>query len=356
MAKRLLKPLRGRGALSLPDNRFSALQREVVDDGWCNEEPLSSVTTNVTIDSAKSIINYNDSPDVPFDRSINPYRGCEHGCVYCFARPTHAYLGLSPGLDFETKISYKANAAELLESELAKKSYRCKPITLGINTDAYQPIERKFKITRQLLHVLQKSAHPVMIVSKSSLIERDIDLLASMAQRSLVHVAISVTTLDHHLSRKLEPRAASPKRRLQTIQRLRDAGIPVMVLIAPVIPVLTEYELEAILEAVNEAGALDVGYVLLRLPHETKELFEQWLSEHEPLKASHVLNRMRVLRGGELYDAQFAERMTGKGVYAELLAQRFQLMKRKLAFAGMPDLDTSQFVVPMKQGAQMLLF
>ena len=351
-----LKPLRGRGALSLPDNRFSELQREDADDGWFKEESLTSVATHVTADSARSIINYNESPDVPFDRSINPYRGCEHGCVYCFARPTHAYLGLSPGLDFETHLSYKANAAELLEQELGKKNYYCQPITLGINTDAYQPLERKLKITRQLLHVLKKSSHPVMIVSKSSLIERDIDVLASMAQRKLVHVAISVTTLDHHLSRKLEPRAASPQRRLQSIRRLREAGIPVMVLIAPVIPVLTECELENIMSEVKEAGAMDVAYVLLRLPHETKELFEQWLLEHVPLKADHVLNRMRELRGGKLYDAQFGKRMVGEGVYAELLAQRFQLMKKKLTFVGMPGLDTSQFVPPVKQGAQMSLF
>ena len=355
MAKNFQMPLRGRGALSLPDDRYSEFNREHLDDGW-QQEDRQSRATSLIADNSKKIINYNDSPDVPFDRSINPYRGCEHGCVYCFARPTHAYLGLSPGLDFETQLTYKPNAAALLQQELAKRSYICKPITLGINTDAYQPIERRLGITREIIRVLHDAHHPFTVVTKSSLIERDVDLLSAMAKKRLVHVAVSVTTLNRQLSRHLEPRAATPQRRLQTIQRLRDVGIPVMVLVAPVIPVLTEYELEKILQAVRKAGALDAGYVLLRLPHETKELFEQWLTHYHPLKAKHVMNRIRDCRGGKLYDATYGKRMVGEGPYAELLSKRFSKMKAQLMFQGMPSLDCNEFNKPVLKGSQLTLF
>ena len=355
MAKKFQRALRGRGALSLPDDRYSELQREELDDGWYREQE-ERIPRSLFIDHSQAIINYNHSPDVPFNRSMNPYRGCEHGCVYCFARPTHAYLGFSPGLDFETKITYKPEAALLLRQTLAKAAYVCEPITLGINTDAYQPVEKELRITRALIEVLHETQHPFSLVTKSALIERDIDLLSEMAKQDLVQVAISITTLDRHLSRKMEPRAASPRRRLQTVCRLREAGVPVMVLLAPIIPVLTEYELEKILEQVKDAGALDAGYVLLRLPHETKTLFEEWLNAHEPLKARHVMNRMRDFRGGKLYDATFGKRMTGEGVYAELLKKRFWKMKNTLAFAGMPALQCGAFVKPVPKGAQLALF
>lgn len=350
------QPSKGRGALSSPDNRFDAMQREQFDDGWQNEPELAPQTTTLLEDNSKTIINYNDSPDVPFERSINPYRGCEHGCVYCFARPTHAYLGFSPGLDFETKLTYKPNAAALLREALAKRSYVCQPITLGINTDAYQPIERKLRITRSIVEVLHETHHPYMVVTKSALIERDIDLMAQMAQKRLVEIVVSVTTLDRDLARKLEPRAAAPQRRLAVIRQLHEAGIPVSVLIAPIVPVLTEHELENILEAVREAGALDAGYVLLRLPHETKQLMEEWLHAHQPLKAQHVMNRIRDCHGGKLYDATFGQRMVGQGVYAQLLSQRFSTMKKKLAFPGSPALDCSLFTPPAACVGQMSLF
>ena len=356
MSKKLKKVIKGRGSLSLPDNRFDSFQRDDFDDGWFSDEEVLSLTTSLVVDKCRTIINFNKSPDVPFDRSINPYRGCEHGCIYCFARPTHAYLGLSPGLDFETKLSYKPEAATLLRKELAKKSYQCEPITLGINTDAYQPVERKLGVTRQIIEVLNETHHPFITVTKSSLIERDIDLLSDMAQKDLVQVAISVTTLDRDLSRRLEPRAAAPQRRLETIRRLSESGIPVMVLVAPIIPVLTEYELEKILLAVKQAGALEVGYVLLRLPHETKELFDQWLYEHEPLKAKHVMSRVKDCRSGKLYDASYGKRMVGEGVYAELIQKRFYKMRSKLAFQGMGELNTSLFIRPILTGDQMALF
>lgn len=344
------QPLRhGRGATHNPVNRFDTYHHERVDDGWGNldAEPAPLVTS-LTIDSSRTVISYNQSPDVPFDRSINPYRGCEHGCVYCFARPTHAYLGLSPGLDFESKLSYKPAAAELLRAELGKKSYQCQPIALGINTDAYQPVERKLGITRQILEVLQRCHHPVSIVTKSALIERDSDILGAMAQNNLASVAISITTLDKKLARRLEPRAAAPQRRLETIHRLSAVGIPVTVLVAPLIPVLTDSELESILAAAHEAGADAAGYVLIRLPHEVNELFTAWLAEHEPLKADHVMNRIHDCRGGKAYEARFGERMVGRGLYAELLQRRFQLALKRLGFPGVGELDTRQFRAPQR--------
>lgn len=347
---------KGRGAQSSPNPRFVESSREAVDDGWSEQERLP-LRTEVRIDKSRTILTYNKSPDVPFDRSINPYRGCEHGCVYCFARPSHAYLDLSPGLDFESRLFAKPEAATLLEKELAKPGYKPAPIALGVNTDAWQPIERKYKITRELLHVLKEFRHPVAVITKSALIERDIDLLAPMAERGLVQVMVSVTSLDRELSRRMEPRAAAPHRRLQTIRTLRDAGIPVGVLVAPVIPVLNDSELESILAAVVEAGATTAGYVMLRLPHEVKDLFIHWLEQHYPLKAEHVLNRVRDIRGGKLNSTEFGERMTGQGEYANLVEQRFRLACKKygLSRGGVP-LRCDAFRVPVRAGDQMALF
>lgn len=357
MSKELFQPMRGRGALSNPDNRFDSTQRELIDDGWgLLDEPVEPLRTTLTIDTAKTVISYNQSPDIPFDRSINPYRGCEHGCVYCFARPTHAYLGLSPGLDFETKLFYKPDAATLLREELGRRNYQPQPIALGINTDAYQPVERQLGITRQILEVLQETRHPVTIVTKSALIERDIDILAEMAQQNLVSVALSITTLNRDLSRHLEPRAAAPQRRLETVKKLSAAGIPVSVLIAPIIPVLNDSELETIMSEVHQAGAAWCGYVLLRLPHELKELFQQWLREHQPLKAEHVMNRIRDCRGGKEYQAEFGTRMSGEGIFADLLRQRYQRAMKRLDFKGTPELEINHFIKPQKEKPQMELF
>ncbi len=357
MSKQLPHPLHGRGAISNPDNRFESTQRELIDDGWDSlDQPLEPIRTTLTIDSAKTVISYNQSPDIPFDRSINPYRGCEHGCVYCFARPTHAYLGLSPGLDFETKLFYKPDAATLLREELGKRNYQPQPIALGINTDAYQPVERRVGLTRQILEVLQETRHPVTIVTKSAMIERDIDILAEMAQQNLVSVALSITTLNRDLSRRLEPRAAAPQRRLETVQKLSAAGIPVSVLIAPLIPVLTDSELETIMEQARHADARTCGYVLLRLPHELKELFQRWLHEHQPLKAEHVMNRIRDCRSGKEYQAEFGTRMKGEGIFADLLRQRYQRAMKRLEFEGMAELEINHFIKPGKEKPQMELF
>ncbi len=357
MSKRHPEPLKGRGSASRPDQRFQELQREWLDDGWGSLEQLpEAVTTTLEVDRARSIISYNNSPDVGFERSINPYRGCEHGCVYCFARPTHAYLGLSPGLDFESRLFYKPQAAELLRKELGKRGYTCAPMAVGINTDAYQPAEKKLGITRQCLEVLREANHPIAIVTKSALIERDLDILAPMAERNLVHVAISLTTLDRNLSRRLEPRAAAPQRRLQTIRRLSEVGVPVSVFLAPIIPVLNDGEIERLLEAAKQAGARDAEYILLRLPHELKEIFVQWLEQHEPLKASHVMQRIYDSRGGKAYDANYAQRMVGTGPFADLLRQRFRVVCRRLGFTDSPPLDCTRFVPPAADERQMPLF
>jgi DNA repair photolyase len=343
---------KGRGASFSPDNRYSAYSHEDIDDGWDNLElPVETPATTLTVDTSRTVISYNDSPDVGFDRSINPYRGCEHGCVYCFARPTHAWLGLSPGLDFETKLFYKPDAPEQLKRELAARAYRCAPIAVGINTDAYQPTERKLGLTRAILEVLVAARHPFSIVTKSALIERDIDLIATAAARHQAGIAVSLTTLDAALARRLEPRAASPARRLETIRALTQAGIPVTVLVAPVI---TDSELETLLEHARAAGAQDAGYVLLRLPHELKDLFRDWLAQHEPLKAEHVMNRLRDCRGGEDYDARFGARMHGTGIYAELLRKRFKLAYQRLGFSDTPALDCMQFTAP--DDGQLRLF
>ncbi len=347
----------GRGATINPDNRYIDNQRVSFDDGWSETESHlpKKVATQLMIDSAKSIISYNQSPDVPFDRSINPYRGCEHGCVYCFARPSHAYLDLSPGIDFETKLFHKPNAAELLKAELANKNYRCAPIAVGVNTDAYQPVEKELQLTRSILEVLMEHRHPFYIITKSSLIERDIDLLAEAAKDNLVQVAISLTTLDRKLSRSMEPRATAPQRRMQTIKRLSEAGIPIEAFIAPLIPVLNDSELEALLTTAREHGAKEALYILLRLPREVDDIFYQWLIAHEPLKAEHIMQRVRDMRDGKNYQAQFGQRMRGTGVFADLMEQRFKLAVKKLNFPGIAELRSDLFIAPHPYG-QMGLF
>jgi DNA repair photolyase len=353
---------KGRGAIGNPPPRFDRESRVAVHDGWDHggdEDGLPPLPTTVAADTARSILTRNDSPDIPFDRSINPYRGCEHGCVYCYARPSHAYLGLSPGLDFETRLFFKPDAARLLRTELSKPNYTCRPIAMGTNTDAYQPIERSLRVTRSLLEVLQEFRHPVTIVTKSTLIRRDIDILAEMAKQHLVFVALSVTTLDRDLARRMEPRAATPQRRLETIKALSEAGIPTGVMAAPMIPALNEAELERILAAAKEAGASHAGYVLLRLPLEVKPLFQEWLDEHEPGKASHVLSLLSESRGGRLYDAEWGKRMTGTGPHAEMLRLRFELACRRLGLnrrEGSPRLDTTLFHRPPQKGDQLSLF
>ncbi len=349
---------RGRGALGNADGRFEPYAHVAIDDGWgsLDAEPAPLKTT-VTIDSTRTIICRNDSPDIPFTQSINPYRGCEHGCIYCYARPSHAYLGLSPGLDFETRLYAKPQAARLLEIELRKPGYRPSPIALGANTDPYQPIERKLGITRAILEVLAAYRHPCSIVTKSALVERDLDILAPMAEQRLIQVFVSVTTLNRALARSMEPRAAAPPRRLATIRALAEAGIPVGVLSAPVIPALNDAEIESILEASRAAGARWAGYVLLRLPHELKELFKEWLARHAPLKAAHVMSLIRQARGGRENDPRFGSRMRGQGEFAELIERRFRLACRRLDLNREPPaLDTGRFRPPARCGDQLGLF
>ena len=352
------KSFKGRGASSNVAGRFDSLTLEPSDDGWYQDEIIENLTETVLPDRARSVITSNDSPDVGFDVSINPYRGCSHGCVYCFARPTHAYLGLSPGLDFETKLFYKADAVNILQAELAKPKYVCKPIALGINTDGYQPLEKRLEVTRGILGVLAACRHPVNIVIKSALIIRDLDLLKDLAKDELVSVMLSITSLSNDIKRTMEPRTASPQARLRVIQQLSDAGIPVGVLVAPVIPALTDHELEDILAAAKAAGATRAGYVLLRLPHELKTLFRDWLAEHYPDRAKHVMSLINQARGGKDYDSQFGTRMRGTGPYAELLRTRFQLAQRKLGFAPASeryDLNTRLFRPPRPATPQMSL-
>ncbi len=337
-------PHKGRGAISNPTGRYNVTRHERMDDGWETTDDPSAPTTQVFLETPRTIIARNQSPDIPFEQSINPYRGCEHGCVYCYARPTHAYLNLSPGLDFETKLTAKPEAAKLLRRELQRPGYRCTPIALGSNTDPYQPIERRYKITRQILEVLSEFNHPLTITTKSALIERDLDLLAPMAEKNLVQVYLSITTLEPALARKLEPRASAPHRRLQAVTTLRAAGIPVGVMVAPVIPVLTDSELETILKAASQAGALSAGYVLLRLPLEVADLFEEWLRSHFPNLADRALNRIRDCRGGRTNDPRFGQRMRGEGVFADLIAQRFRLACRRLKLdLPLPPLETGLF-------------
>jgi DNA repair photolyase len=350
---------KGRGAVSNAVGRFEPLDRLAVDDGWgSGDEPPPPLTTSFTTDSTRTIIARNDSPDLGFDRSINPYRGCEHGCVYCFARPTHAYLGLSPGLDFESRIFVKPEAAKLLASELDKPGYVCRPIAMGTNTDPYQPAERKFKITRSVLEVLQAADHPVCIVTKSALIQRDIDILAPMAAKRLASVSVSITTLDRGLARTLEPRAAAPERRLETVTALAAAGIPTGVLAAPMIPALNDSELEAILAASRDAGAGHAGYVVLRLPLELKALFREWLEAHVPDKAKHVMSLVAAMHGGQTYDSQWGRRMSGVGHHAELLRARFELACKRLGLhhrGSTGQLDTTLFRPPTRKSEQLRL-
>jgi DNA repair photolyase len=346
----------GRGALSNPANRYEACRREEVDDGWNDTEEIAPLRTEVNVDASRTIISYNRSPDVPFDRSINPYRGCEHGCVYCYARPTHAWLGLSPGLDFESRLFQKPEAASLLREELAKPSYRPAPLTLGANTDPYQPLERRLRITRSLLEILQECHHPVMITTKSALLLRDLDILAPMARQKLAAVLISLTTLDSSLARRMEPRAVTPGRRLETLNRLADAGVPVGVLVAPLIPGINDQELERILAVAAAAGATRAGTLLIRLPLEIKELFEDWLKAHFPARASRVLNLIRQCRGGKLYQPEFGLRMSGTGPYAALLQQRFELAIKRLGLndhEGSWELDCSRFRAPLPPTGQL---
>jgi DNA repair photolyase len=346
-------PRKGRGAISNPALRYSATHVERVDDGWDAEpDELPPLETIVRPDPARSIIARNDSPDVGFSQSINPYRGCEHGCSYCYARPTHAYLDLSPGLDFESRLFYKENAAELLVEELSRPGYVCQPITIGANTDPYQPIERKLEVTRSIIEVLSACRHPLSIITKGSLILRDLDLLAEMAESRLASVAVSITSLDAAVKRTLEPRTASPERRLQVVRALADAGVPVGVMVAPVIPLITDPDLEQILERAAEAGASTAGYVLLRLPLEIKDLFDEWLRAHAPLKAEHVMSLMRQMHGGREYDSRFGRRQRGAGPYAALLARRFELACRRVGLNTRERIaqDTTLFRPPSRGG------
>ncbi|ANQ85934.1 hypothetical protein dqs_2906 [Azoarcus olearius] len=350
---------RGRGSAVRPDGRFLQWQREGFDDGWptAGDEDDTRLATELRIDSAKTVITYNQSPDIPFDRSINPYRGCEHGCVYCFARPSHAYLDLSPGLDFETKLFWKPDAATVLRRELANPRYRCATIALGVNTDAWQPVERHTGLTRQILQVLAETRHPVSLITKSSLIERDLDLLADLARDDLVQVMLSITTLDDDLARVLEPRAARPARRLETLSRLRAAGVPVGVLCAPLIPALNDHELEAVLTAAHAAGADTAGYVVLRLPHELRQIFTDWLARHRPDRAAHVMSLVEQLRGGRSYDSRFGHRMRGTGVIADLYSQRLRRICRRLGLnESRRTLNTAAFRPPAADTPQLSLF
>jgi DNA repair photolyase len=343
-----------RGALDNPSGRFEHHDRPAEDDGWWQEDELPPLRTTVSIDASRSVIVRQSSPDIPFDRSINPYRGCEHGCVYCYARPSHNYLGLSAGLDFETKLFAKPDAALLLDRELRHPAYRCKPIAIGTNTDPYQPIERERRIMRSILEKLASFQHPVTITTKSALVMRDLDLLAPMAEKGLVRVALSITSLDGDLARRLEPRASSPSKRLMAVRALSDAGIPTLVMAAPLIPALTDGELENILAASAEAGARHAAWILLRLPFETKELFDQWLQHHRPQRRDHVLSLIRQARGGKLNDSAFGQRFTGQGPYVEMIEQRFRLACRKLALnRTRPALRCDLFAAPPRPGDQM---
>lgn len=360
------RPIKGRGSASRVVGRFEKTHAEAEDDGWDSLRTQGfdvdgapcppRLDTEVREERARSIISRNDSPDIGFSQSVNPYRGCEHGCVYCFARPSHAYLDLSPGLDFETRLYAKTNAAERLRAELAKPSYRCSPIALGINTDAYQPIERRYQVTRSLLEVFAECRHPVSLITKSALVTRDLDLLAPMAQQRLATVYFSITTLDNQLAARMEPRATAPHGKLRAMQALADAGVPVGVMVAPVIPAISDCELEHILEAAHAHGARAASYVLLRLPHELKQVWREWLQLHYPERAAHVMSLIRQMRGGKDYDSAFGKRMRGEGPFAELLAARFAKAHRQLGYGRLPPLDSTQFIAPRKLSPQGQLF
>ena len=362
MIDRPAPPTKGRGATFNPQNRFRREGREAFDDGWNGDDvPLPPQKTIVAIQKSRTIIARNDSPDIPFTQSINPYQGCEHGCIYCYARPSHAYLDLSPGIDFETRLFAKPDAATLLRAELSRPGYVCDPIALGSNTDPYQPIEREWKVTRAILELLSECEHPFSIVTKSARVERDIDVIAPMAARNMARVYVSVTTLDHDLARKLEPRATAPRRRLQAIKALADAGIAVGVLVAPVIPQLNDRDLEAILEAAAANGARHAGWIMLRLPREVAPLFREWLDAHYPLRAAHVMSIIHDMRGGRDNDPRFGARMRGTGEFSTLIERRFALAVKRLGLNRERNpLDTTRFRAPPRatdmQRAQLDLF
>src|SRR5579862_4708714 len=348
---------RGRGAQTNASGRYEPLARIAFDDGWRTLDELPAFKTQVTVDATRKIITRNESPDIGFDRSINPYRGCEHGCVYCFARPTHAYLGLSPGLDFESKLFVKPEAADLLEKELAAPNYEPRVIAIGTNTDPYQPIERKYQVMRRILEVLDRAGHPVGIVTKSALVLRDLDILARMATRNLAKVALSVTTLDAELARRMEPRAATPMRRLEALRRLSQADVPTTVMVAPVIPALNDMEIERILEAAQAAGVKEAGYVMLRLPLEVRDLFREWLKANYPDRENHVFKLVRETRGGKDYDSTWGKRMKGTGPYAWMIGRRFEMACEKLGLnEARRQLTTEHFRKPDPGAEQLALF
>jgi DNA repair photolyase len=348
---------RGRGTLSNASGRYEPTARIAFDDGWQSLEELPPFSNTMSVDSTRKIITRNQSPDIPFDRSINPYRGCEHGCVYCFARPTHAYLGLSPGLDFESKLFVKPDAPALLEKELSARGYSPRTIAIGTNTDPYQPIERKYQVMRGILEVLERAGHPVGIVTKSALVLRDLDILTRMAERNLVKVALSITTLDPKLARIMEPRAPTPTRRLEALRQLSDAGVPTMVMVAPIIPAINDAEIERILDAAAIAGVTGAGHVILRLPLELRDLFREWLQENFPDRVNHVFKLIRDMRGGKDYDAMFGTRMTGTGPYAWMIGRRFETACAKLGLnQDKISLTTAHFTPPRPRAEQLNLF
>jgi DNA repair photolyase len=348
---------RGRGTLSNASGRYESIARIAFDDGWQSLEELPPFATTVSVDATRKIITRNTSPDISFDRSINPYRGCEHGCVYCFARPTHAYLGLSPGLDFESKLFVKPDAPALLEKELSAPGYEPRTIAIGTNTDPYQPVERQHQVMRGILEVLERAGHPVGIVTKSSLILRDLDILARLAERNLVRVALSVTTLDPKLARTMEPRAATPGRRLETLRQLSAAGVPTSVMVAPIIPAINDADVERILDAASVAGVKSAGYVLLRLPLEVRDLFVEWLNANYPDRAAHVMRLIRDMRGGKDYDSTFGERMKGTGPYAWMIGRRFEIACERLGLNRQKaPLTTAHFRSPNPRAEQLSLF
>jgi DNA repair photolyase len=350
--------IRGRGARSNATGRYESQVREAFDDGWeADDEAPAQLATTVTAEKAKVIITRNDSPDIGFNASINPYRGCEHGCIYCYARPAHAYMGLSPGLDFESKLFFKPQAAALLERELAKPRYVPEVIHIGGNTDPYQPLERRLRVTRGVIEVLSRFNHPFSIITKSALVLRDLDLIAPMAAKNLVRVAVSITSLDRKLARSMEPRAATPERRLAAVKALSDAGVPVIAMFAPAIPALNDHEMEAVLERAAEAGARGAGFVTLRLPMEIADLFQEWLATDQPDRAKHVMSLVRQMRGGKTYDSRWGARMKGEGPIAALMSRRFKMAKARLGLdAPLPDLDLTRFRIPIAAGGQLDLF
>ena len=348
---------RARGAVSNASGRYESRQKVETFDGWDIEEERSAFATHVEDEVAKSFITRNSSPDLPFDRSINPYRGCEHGCIYCFARPTHAYLGYSPGLDFETRLIAKINAAELLDKELRRRGYAVAPIAIGTNTDPYQPVEKSYQLMRQCLRVLQKFNHPVALVTKGTLIERDIDILADMARKGLAQVGVSVTSLDNRVSRLMEPRAPVPGRRLALIERLSKAGVPVRVMLAPIVPGINDHEIERILGSGAQAGAKAASWIALRLPLEVSELFQEWLSAHFPDRAKKVMSQICDMHGGKPYDPEWGKRMRGEGHFADIIAHRAALaMRRNKLTKQLTPLNTDLFAVPFEKGNQLSLF